>query len=354
MKKIGLIVLSLLIVTSCLVNVEPIVATSEVENTWTNKAPIPQADGGHVRATTVNGKIYVIGGSINYEYDPTTDNWAEKTPMPTPRHWFGIAVYQNKIYTIGGSAGWTQENGTIYSSANEVYDPSTDTWENKTSMPTTREEVDASIVNGKIHLLATDTHDVYDIATDSWATKTAMPFPYTAYAASSTAFNDMIYLIGWNLTQIYDPNSDSWSLGASPPTSVSNVAVCATTGVMAPKRIYVFGGSVGFLEYTNVTQVYDPENDTWVLGAPMPTARAGLTVAVENDVIYAIGGGHSWGQTESVNERYVPFGYGTPDSSFSGTIAEYEYIVLFLVSVAIVVLVSAGFIVYFKKHKRQV
>lgn len=61
------------------------------------------------------GKIYVIGGTYegyhntNQEYDPSTNTWAVKTSMPTPRSNFGIAVYQNKIYCIGGSPGsdWT-------------------------------------------------------------------------------------------------------------------------------------------------------------------------------------------------------------------------------------------------------
>jgi hypothetical protein len=53
----------------------------------------------------------------------------------------------------------------------------------------------------------------------------------------------------------------------------------------------------------------------------MPTSRRGLAVAVVNDIIYAIGG--CYGSTDLIisaaNERYVPFGYGTPDPSYDGT-----------------------------------
>lgn len=247
------------------------------------KTPMPQTEGG--TAAAVNGKIYVMGGSINYEYDPATDNWAEKTPMATTRRPYGIAVYQNKIFTIGGSSGWTQETGTIYSNANEVYDPSTDTWETKEPMPTNRSQSEANVVNGKIHLIADDAHYVYDIATDSWTTRKAMPFSDPAYIVKSTVFHDKIYILGGNETQIYDAESDTWSLGAAAPIRVSAPSVCATTGVMASKRIYVFGGAVGFLNYTDATQVYDPKNDNWTLGAPMLTPRAGLTTAVVNDII---------------------------------------------------------------------
>ena len=37
-------------------------------------------------------------------YNPGTDTWTLKAPMPTSRDGFGIAVYQNKIYCIGGES----------------------------------------------------------------------------------------------------------------------------------------------------------------------------------------------------------------------------------------------------------
>lgn len=58
--------------------------------------------GGGVRAAVVCGKIHVIGGSIHYIYEPIKKDWIAKEPMPTARRYFGIAVCQNKIYTIGG------------------------------------------------------------------------------------------------------------------------------------------------------------------------------------------------------------------------------------------------------------
>ena len=251
----------------------------------------------------MNGKIYVIGGDLNFEYNPDTDTWATKMPMPTPRGHFGIAVYQNRIYVMGDY---------VNSSANEVYDPATDTWATKKPIPLNENRTNsvkmASVINGKIHLLSPRTHDIYDVAADTWTTGKIMPF---SLSGASTTFDDKIYVIVGNKTQIYNPESDSWSLGASSPVFVSGAAVCATTGVVAPKRIYVFGGSTAFLEETNATQVYDPEADTWTLGASMPTTRAAAASAVVNDLIYVIGGGFGWGKTTDANEQYTPFGYGS-------------------------------------------
>jgi tellurite resistance-related uncharacterized protein len=315
------------------------------ENTWSAKAPMPQTEG-HVRAAEVNGKLYVMGGSINYEYDPATDNWTEKTPMPTSRSHFGIAVYQNKIYAIGDSGS---------SPANEVYDPATDTWEIRKPMPANRTYTMANVVGDKIHAISEDCHDVYDVAADSWTTEDAMPYPAVQFGTA--VIDKRINVISWNQTQIYNTETGTWSLGASSPIPVSSAGVCATTGVMSPKRIYVIGGALSFLNYTDATQVYNPENDSWTLGAPMFTPRAGLEAAVANDIIFAIGGSRYWGKTENVNEQYITLGYGKPEPSPSPEPTprtESFPPTLFIGSaVAVVAVAGLGLLVYLKKCHRK-
>jgi len=310
-KSVALLLVLVFLLASCLIGTKLSLAASAVENTWETKALIPQTEG-IGGAVAVNGRIYVIGSLFTYEYNPATDNWVEKTPMPTPRTNFEVAAYQNKIYTIGGSSGWTQETGTIYSDANEVYDPSTDTWETKESMPVNRSGIVASVVKGKIHLIGPDSHDVYEVDTDSWSTKEPMPLP--TYRLGSTVVDDKIYVMGWNQTQIYDQISDTWTLGASPPNLVGSSGICATTGVIAPKRIYVIGGSVNGLEaiWSGNTQVYDPVSDSWTLGADMLTACYGVNAVVVNDQIYAIGGIQGmYSSRLNTNQQYTPIGYGT-------------------------------------------
>src|SRR6185369_17561480 len=50
--------------------------------------PFPEPDE-ELYGVTVNGKLYVIGGwndgkagGVTYEYDPATDKWTKKQPMP--------------------------------------------------------------------------------------------------------------------------------------------------------------------------------------------------------------------------------------------------------------------------------
>ena len=238
--------------------------------------------------------------------------------------------------------------------ANEAYDPLSDTWRIMKPIPRNETEKDSRItacaVGDKIYAMGLNSNYIYDIASDSWTTGKVMPF---SFAISSTVYNDKIYCIGWNKTQIYDPKIDSWSLGASPPTAVSNPAVGSTTGAFSHKRIYVFGGETSFLEYTNKTQVYSPENNSWTLGSSMPTPRGSPTAVVVNDQIYVIGGGLYWGTTETTNELYIPFGYGTPDLGITPTPAPTQPngVLILPIAIVVVVLVATSLLLY-RRHRK--
>lgn len=323
-----------LVLCSLAVSLPNIAAVNAAEDSWTTMEPMPtiRRDLG---VAVVNEKIYAIGGrndngylSTNEEYDPATNTWTTKTPMPTPRSDFGIAVVNNKIYCIGGiiEFDWGGYGEGILCTVNEVYEPLTDTWENKTSMPTERQRPKANVVDGKIYLIGgfqyrdlpppqttikLDVNEVYDPETDSWTTKTSMPI--TPSNPASATIDNKIYVIGGfksDLNQIYDPESDSWSQGAPIPTAVALAGAGATSGEMAPKRIYVIGGYPSSDE-VRLNQVYDPETDTWSSGTQMPTARHSLGVAVMNDILYAIGGGSTNLNVRQYdeNERYTPIGY---------------------------------------------
>jgi len=317
-------VLVLLLFLSFVLPTFSIPLVSAAEDSWTTLTEMPTARSG-LGVAVVDGKIYAIGGSdgnrqldTNQMYDPATNTWVNKQPMPYARSRFGITVYQNKIYVIGG----TTTNGLT--SANEVYNPLTDTWEIKTPMPTGgRVELATSVVNGKIYLIGGSFHhiwpeptnltEVYDPVTDTWTTKAQMPT--AVYSCTSAVVDNKIYVIEnarsgsiHCLNQIYDPETDTWSYGQPIPTRVVDAAAAATTGVYAPKRIYVMGG--GDLFSYDLNQIYDPATDAWTTGTAMPTPRQNLGVAVLNDTLYAIGGYQIDSDVRvSKNERYTPAGY---------------------------------------------
>jgi hypothetical protein len=120
--------------------------------------------------------------------------------MPTPRASFGIAVYQNKVYVIGGFTG-VEDAKYVLSGANEVYDPATETWEPKVSMPTPRMGMQANVVDGKIYVIGgnSSANKVYNPATDSWTTKTAVPSAPAlmwAWSCASVVVDNKINVMG--------------------------------------------------------------------------------------------------------------------------------------------------------------
>jgi len=177
-----------------------------------------------------------------WEYDPANDTWKALAPLPTKRGSPTAAAVNGKIYVIGGA---TTNEGSKEASihparphrvvgTNEVYDPATNTWETRSPMPTARNHVAVGVVNGKIYVIGgrlgsgfigraanTDTVEGYDPATDQWsATLDRMPTPRSALAFGT--YKGKIYVAGGELqtaymaaafraVEAYDPATNSWS-----------------------------------------------------------------------------------------------------------------------------------------------
>jgi hypothetical protein len=347
-KSVALLLVFVFLTASCIMVKPAFSSAVDAENTWTQKAPMHQARAG-LGVVAVNGKIYAIGGThatgqyppdafsglflgTNEEYDPETDTWTAKAPMPTPRDYFAIAAYQNKIYCIGGAGGYTVDGQIGYwhsystSGVNEVYDTVTDTWETKKPLPLAGMQIQAHVINDKIYVIRWSYVYVYDPENDSWTNKTRMPQPHPDYDSSpvSAAIDNKIIVTfesdsSGQKVMIYDTETDSWSEGTFGPTNVIGGAAGATTGVNALKRVYVLGWALVKNPPPSANQVYDPEGDAWATAAAMPTGRMDFGVAVVNDILYAIGGYyylsreawmHGLVTPTAVNERYIPLGYG--------------------------------------------
>jgi hypothetical protein len=80
---------------------------------WREVAPMPTARGGCAGAV-LRERLHVFGGEGNPEassgvfsdaeaYDPSLDAWTVLPPMPVPRHGFGAAVIDDRLYLPGGA-----------------------------------------------------------------------------------------------------------------------------------------------------------------------------------------------------------------------------------------------------------
>jgi len=83
---------------------------------WTTKAPMPSRRGG-LAAAVLDGSIHTVGGETrravfaNHEvYDPVTDRWSVAPALPAGRHGLGAATLAGTLYVIGGgpAAGFAQ------------------------------------------------------------------------------------------------------------------------------------------------------------------------------------------------------------------------------------------------------
>jgi N-acetylneuraminic acid mutarotase len=195
-KTLALALVLVLLTTSNLIVTTPVSGATESENTWVEKAPMQQARRG-LGVIAVDEKIYAIGGtgsigfissvlSTNEQYDPATNTWVYKASMPTARVYFAFAAYENKIYCFGGITGMgiseTIMPGMytdIDSYAVEVYDTLTDTWTVKTHMPKGGGmHMSAQEVNGLIYVFDSQNYVyVYNPINDSWAEKDSMSIP---------------------------------------------------------------------------------------------------------------------------------------------------------------------------------
>jgi len=113
------------------VNVASLEVYDPATDRWETRAPMPQAQGG-LAAAAHGGKLYVFGGeqfvptgkvfAEAWVYDPGTDRWAALPPMPTPRHGHGAAVVGNRIFLMGGG----EKVGVAASRVQEVLGISTE------------------------------------------------------------------------------------------------------------------------------------------------------------------------------------------------------------------------------------
>lgn len=336
---------------------EPVLAFQA--DTWASKASMNHARA-YLGVAGVNGKIYAIGGDegsetgncmtgtsmtsnvVNYteEYDPSSNVWTEKAEMPTSRALFGTAVFQDKIYCIGGynaenlpvgteDWGWKTQYYTL--PVNEVYNPASNTWQSLAAMPTPRYSAATNVLDGVIYVMgghamtdltvAYNVTEAYNIQTNTWTTKTPSPLPISS--SSSAIVDDKIYVLGelqapdsGFVLMVYDPAFDSWTVEAKTPVGYTATAV-ATTGLNAPKRVFFFD--------ENRTDIYNPSTGNWSTGTPAPTDRLIAKAVLLDDTIYLIGGRTGqWGYItfmypSTLNEQYTPIGYGQPDEPAPNT-----------------------------------
>ncbi|MBI3977576.1 MAG: hypothetical protein HY331_05250 [Chloroflexi bacterium] len=294
---------------------------------WTTRASMPTRKD-FFGAAVLNGKLFVVGGRNSDgalatvdEYDPAANTWSPRAPLPSARsHLALVAADNGKLYAIGGLdyvVGRVQGNATV--ATVDEYDPATNSWTTRASMPTSRAAMAVAVSNGRIFAIGGWSGPVpdnarptplavveeYDPSTNTWLARTPMPTPrYTLGAAVDP--DGKLYAIGGspdNVTSVatveeYDPINNTWRNRAPMPTNRLGLGMAeASNG-----RLYAIGGSPGGAVLATVEE-YDPSTNTWTTRASMPTARAGASaISMPNGSLYVVGGNDGYDYVATVEE----------------------------------------------------
>ena len=162
--------------------------------------------------TGPDGFVYALGGwvgggggsnqvlAVVEAYDPATNAWAPKAPMPTPRAGLAAVTAGGLIYALGGGDGVGSPLATV-----ETYDPKTDKWTSGSPLPAARTGLAAAVgPNGQIYAIGgnaadgTSTASVYsyDPATPAagWAQQDPLSTERALLAAATGP--GLVYAIG--------------------------------------------------------------------------------------------------------------------------------------------------------------
>jgi N-acetylneuraminic acid mutarotase len=297
---------------------------------WQRLAPFPEPSEELLGAGAI-GRLYVFAGlapgwrpqGMVYEYDPVTDTWTRKRPMPVPTHHVAFTTLNDRIYAFGGFThpGEGRPPSWVPTEAAWEYDPRADDWRRLAPMPSRRGAAAAAAVNGRLYVVGgaglapgsdepglrpdrahrvLGTVEEYDPESNSWRARGPMPTPRNHHAVA--AVGRRIYAIGGRIgaafitvasntdvVEEYDPSADAWGpIRARMPTPRSAIAWGVHEG-----RIYIAGGEFQdarmMATYRGV-EAYEPATNRWSVMPPMPVPRHGLAGAVVGDRLHLVSG----------------------------------------------------------------
>jgi N-acetylneuraminic acid mutarotase len=268
-------------------------------------------------AVVLNGKIYVIGGEDKASgggvkntvevYDIAKGKWVDDIkPMPLALDHTASAVYDDKIYVVGGFLEDKIPVDKLF-----IYDPQKNKWQEGKSLPSSiGAALNAQFINGILYVVGglnsshvpVNTNYAYNPKIDAWSTKA--PMPTARHHLQTAVIDGKLFALGgrilgngvqsedldealsnFNRNEMYDPQTDSWTVRQPMLTKRSGFAATASSD----GNIYVFGGE-GIGKFLDSVEKYNPKLDKWTYEKPMPTGRFGLKSVSFGDKIFVLGG----------------------------------------------------------------
>jgi N-acetylneuraminic acid mutarotase len=247
---------------------------------------------------------------------PVDGEWGLRANLLINNSEFALAEANGKLYVLGGYPPQQGPNRT--SSAVQVYDIASDTWQLGPPLPQPNNHGMAASVNGKVYLIGGQTTDdqqgatavdkVYELdpAVGTWVEKARMPTARSGGVA--VAHGGKIYVAGGRVPRgndfaVYDPAADQWEALPDLPSQRNHIAGAAING-----RIHIVGGRLGnglSPVKSDAHEVFDPQTRTWTTAAPMLSGRSGINGVVARGCFHVWGGESPSGMSPQ-HEYYDP------------------------------------------------
>ena len=223
--------------------------------------------------------------------------WRPLPPLPAGRAAFALAAANEQLYVIGGTIGGKVSASVL------GYDTLAPGWRTLRDKPTAVADIQAARVGDKIFVPGgrradgqiSDRLEVYDPATDTWEARASLPAARSGYAL--LAVEGKLYLFGGTDSSApqdqvwrYDPDGDVWNV-LSPMPAARAFAGAA----VEDEQIYLFGGVdtdgplTSVLRYNAAAE--GQPGGPWSALAALPAPGIYLAGAAANGLVFAIGGG---------------------------------------------------------------
>jgi N-acetylneuraminic acid mutarotase len=263
----------------------PVQVYEPVGRSWTNAVTTP-IEMHHFQAVALEGLVYVVGALTGsypeepsipnvYIYNPAINKWfvGPQVPVSRRRGTAGVAVYNNKIYVVGGN---TRGHNSGYVSWFDEFDPATNTWKVLPDAPHARDHFQAVIIGDKL---------------------------YAAGGRRSSQNTGQTFMLTVPEVDIYDFTTGQWSTSTDPiPTQRAGTTTVALDG-----SVVVIGGESVQPTAHNETQAYSTLTNKWVSLANLQQGRHGTQAILNNGAIYIVAGAGTQGGSTELNSQEVFF-----------------------------------------------
>ena len=296
-------VLLLLIGTASLLTAQIAEVT---HNSWTSGAPMITPRVGAAFGV-IKGQVYVVSGATssaivttNEAYNIAKNTWTTGAPIPTARYAPAAAVVGNILYVIGGCNSQCAVGGGALTTV-EAYNPATNTWAEKSPIPVAIDSVYAVASKNIIYVVGgyvpgsgrVASLSSYNPATDSWKVETSMNVgkstPATGILGGIIAAGGLGNGGVTGDNEVYGTSKNTWKTLAPMPTALTASCFGTISG-----KFYVASGTDNSGPNSAVQAYTEGTTKSWATGlASIPQPTVGPASAVAKGQLYCIGGANT-------------------------------------------------------------